>query len=80
MRRDLAHVPRLRCRVSSAQVLDVATRSPGTRGASRFIEEHLMTASTLVFVVVLLVTLFVLRRQLRGQLRRNELSMTYIPW
>lgn len=39
-----------------------------------------MTASTLVFVVALLVTLFVLRRQLRGQIRRNELSMTYIPW
>jgi hypothetical protein len=39
-----------------------------------------MTASSLAFVVALLVTLVVLRRQLRGQIRRNELSMTYIPW
>lgn len=80
MRLDLAHVPRLRCRVSSLQVLDVATQSPGTRDASRSIEGHLMNASSLAFVVALLVTLVVLRRQLRGQIRRNELPMTYIPW
>jgi hypothetical protein len=39
-----------------------------------------MTASALAFVVALLVTFFALRRGLRRQLRRNELSMTYIPW
>jgi len=37
-------------------------------------------SSLLIFVVALLVTLVVLRRRLRRQIRRNELSMTYIPW
>jgi len=80
MRLDLAHVPRLRCRVSSPQVLDVATQSPGTRDASRSIEEHLMIRIISGIRVALLVTLVVLRRRLREQIRRNELSMTYIPW
>jgi hypothetical protein len=39
-----------------------------------------MDASSLAFVVALLATLVVLRRQLRRRIRRNELSMTYIPW
>jgi len=39
-----------------------------------------MDASSLVFVVALLVAFVVLRRQLRRRIRRNELSMTYIPW
>jgi hypothetical protein len=39
-----------------------------------------MHASALAFVVVLLVALVVLRRSLCRQIRRNELSMTYIPW
>jgi hypothetical protein len=39
-----------------------------------------MDASSLAFVVALLVTLVVLRRRLREQIRHNELSMTYIPW
>jgi hypothetical protein len=39
-----------------------------------------MTASALIFVVALFVTFVVLRRRLRRQIRRNELSMTYIPW
>jgi hypothetical protein len=41
---------------------------------------HLVNASSLAFVVALLVTLVVLRVRLRRQIRRNELSMTYIPW
>jgi len=36
--------------------------------------------SLLIFVVAFLVTLVVLRRRLHRQIRRNELSMTYIPW
>lgn len=39
-----------------------------------------MNTSALAFVVGLLVTLVALRRRLRRQLRRNELSMTYLPW
>jgi hypothetical protein len=39
-----------------------------------------VNASALVFVVALLVTFVVLHRRLRRQIRRNELSMTYIPW
>jgi hypothetical protein len=39
-----------------------------------------MVVSSLVFVVASLVTVVVLRRRLRRQIRRNELSMTYIPW
>ena len=38
-----------------------------------------MKGSFLEFVVGLLVTLVALRR-LRRQIRRNELSMTYIVW
>jgi hypothetical protein len=39
-----------------------------------------VNTSALAFVVGLLVTLVALRRRLRRQLRRNELSMTYLPW
>ena len=39
-----------------------------------------MNAFSLGIVVALLVTFVVLRRRLRKQIRRNELSMTYIPW
>lgn len=39
-----------------------------------------MNAFSLGIVVALLVTFVVLRHRLRKQLRRNELSMTYIPW
>lgn len=39
-----------------------------------------MNVSSLVFVVAFLATLVLLRRRLRRQRRRNELSMTYIPW
>jgi hypothetical protein len=46
-------------------------------GASRRLP---VNASFLAFVVGLLVTLVALRRRLRRQIRRNELSMTYIPW
>jgi hypothetical protein len=39
-----------------------------------------VNAFSLGFVVALLVVFVVLRRRLRKQIRRNELSMTYIPW
>lgn len=39
-----------------------------------------MNAFSLGIVVALLVAFVVLRHRLRKQIRRNELSMTYIPW
>jgi hypothetical protein len=66
--------------VSGAQVLDAAMQCRASGMQADPSRRHLMTASSLVFVVALLVTLVVLRRRLRRQIRRNELSMTYIPW
>ena len=72
---------RLSCRASAAQALEVATQLPSIRDASQYIKGgHLVRASSLAFVLALLSTFVALRRRLRRQIRRNELSMTYIPW
>jgi hypothetical protein len=81
----LAHVPwsgtgASRAHVTAAQVRDVVTRSPGIPDANGRSRRPVVNASSLIFVVALLVTFVVLHRRLRRQIRRNELSMTYIPW
>jgi type VI protein secretion system component VasF len=65
---------------ATAQVLDVATASPASGMQSRLSRRSVVNAFSLGFVVALLVVFVVLRRRLRKQIRRNELSMTYIPW
>jgi hypothetical protein len=61
-------------------MLDIATRLAVRDLQTVHARRHLVDASSLAFVVFLLISFVVLRRRLRRQIRRNELSMTYLPW